>query len=373
MASKHSNKSSLNKSNENLEKNLEKSSENSSKKTSKLQQWLENIWYNNGSGKFLLMPLTAVYCAINRLHRFKHRNNKTKLPCPVIVVGNITVGGTGKTPLTIYIVNLLKEAGYKPAIITRGYGGQARSWPQSVKAQSDPKMVGDEAVLMASKTQVPVYTGADRLESIKALTKQHDCDVIISDDGMQHYKLPRDIQIAVLDGARMLGNGWCLPAGPLRERKKRLSTCEMIVVNGEIASKRKTDLHATDFFTMHLKGHTLTNLVTDEKKNLEDFSKSNGFQAIHAVTGIGNPQRFFNALKEQGGLQLITHSFPDHHDFIETDLQFDDDLPVIMTEKDAVKCQRFSNSFAKDSFWSLPVTAELDNSFKKALLSLLKG
>ncbi len=341
--------------------------------TSKLQQWLENVWYNNGSGKFLLMPLTAIYCAINRFQRFKYRNNKTKLPCPVIVVGNITVGGTGKTPLTIYIVSLLKEAGYKPAIITRGYGGQASSWPQSVTAESDPKLVGDEAVLMASRTQVPVYAGANRLQSIESLTKEHDCDVIISDDGMQHYKLPRDIQIAVLDGARMLGNGWCLPAGPLRERRQRLSACNLLVVNGEISNKRKNDLQTTKFFTMHLKGLTLTNLVTDEKMSLGNFSENNSSQIIHAVTGIGNPQRFFKTLEEQGGLQLKTHSFPDHHDFIETDLQFGDDLPVIMTEKDAVKCKRFSNSFAKNNVWSLPVTAELDKSFKKALLSLLKG
>ena len=351
---------------------VNKHSTKSPEQTSKLQQWLENIWYNNGSGKFLLMPLTAIYCAINRFQRFKYRNNKTKLPCPVIVVGNITVGGTGKTPLTIYIVNLLKEAGYKPAIITRGYGGQASSWPQSVTSESNPQLVGDEAVLMASRTQVPVYAGANRLQSIEALTQEHDCDVIISDDGMQHYKLPRDIQIAVLDGARMLGNGWCLPAGPLRERKQRLSACDLLVVNGDISNKRKSDLQTTDFFTLYLKGTALTNLATHEQKKLEDFSVNHGFQEIHAVTGIGNPQRFFNTLKEQGGLQLKKHSFPDHHDFIETDLQFGDDLPVIMTEKDAVKCKRFSDSFAKNNIWSLPVTAELDISFKKALLSLLK-
>jgi len=337
----------------------------SNQQTSKLQQWLENIWYHNGSGKFLLMPLTALYCAINSFQRFKNSNNKTELPCPVIVVGNITVGGTGKTPLTIYIVKLLQKAGYKPAIITRGYGGKAKIWPQSVTAESDPQLVGDEAVLMASRTQVPVYAGADRLQSIEALIKAHNCDVIISDDGMQHYKLPRDIQIAVLDGARMLGNGWCLPAGPLRERKQRLDACELLVVNGEVSDNRKDDLQVMAFFTMNLHGITLTNLVTREQLELDTFSQ----KTVHAVTGIGNPQRFFDALEKQGGLQLKTHSFPDHHDFIEVDLQFGDDLPVIMTEKDAVKCQKFS----KTNFWSLPVTAELDKTFKEALLSLLKG
>lgn len=338
---------------------------NSSKQTSKLQQWLENIWYNDGSGKFLLMPLSALYCGINSFQRYKNSNNKTKLPCPVIVVGNITVGGTGKTPLTIHIVHLLKKAGYNPAIITRGYGGQATSWPQSVTATSDPQMVGDEAVLMASRTQVPVYAGADRLQSIEALTKAHDCDVIISDDGMQHYKLPRDIQIAVLDGTRILGNGWCLPAGPLREKKQRLDTCDLLVVNGEINGNRKDDLHGATYFKMGLKGITLTNLVTHEQQALDNFIH----KTVHAVTGIGNPQRFFETLKNQGGLQLKTHSFPDHHDFIEADLQFNDDLPIVITEKDAVKCHKFAN----DKVWTLPVTAELENGFNEALLRLLKA
>jgi tetraacyldisaccharide 4'-kinase len=334
------------------------------KQTSKLQQWLENIWYDNGSGKFLLMPLSALYCAINSFQRLKNSNNKAKLPCPVIVVGNITVGGTGKTPLTIHIVQLLQKAGYKPAIITRGYGGQATTWPQCVTAKSDPQRVGDEAVLMASRTQVPVYAGANRLQSIEVLTKAHDCDVIISDDGMQHYKLPRNIQIAVLDGTRMLGNGWCLPAGPLREKKQRLGACDMVVVNGEIIEDKKSDIHGTDFFKMGLKGITLTNLVTHEQQNLSDFSH----KTVHAVTGIGNPQRFFDTLKNQGGLQLKTHSFPDHHDFIASDLQFDDDFPIVITEKDAVKCYKFANN----KVWTLPVTAELENGFDEALLRLLK-
>jgi tetraacyldisaccharide 4'-kinase len=337
-------------------------------KTSKLQQWLENIWYNKGTGKFLLVPLTALYCSINSFQRFQHRHSKTKLPCPVIVVGNITVGGTGKTPLTIYIVKLLQKAGYKPAIITRGYGGKAKTWPQSVTENSDSNLVGDEAVLMASRTQVPVYAGADRLQSIEVLSQarqEHECDVIVSDDGMQHYKLPRDIQIAVLDGARMLGNGWCLPSGPLRERKQRLKACDLLVVNGEIVETKKDDLQAMPFFTMNLKGSILTNLVTGEQQTLDIFA----YKKVRAVTGIGNPQRFFNTLEKQGDLQLNTYSFPDHHDFVEADFNFSDDLPVIMTEKDAVKCQKF----AKNNFWSLPITAELDNDFEKALLRFLKG
>jgi len=337
-------------------------------KTSKLQQWLENIWYNNGSGKFLLIPLTALYCAMNSIQRFKYHSNQTKLPHPVIVVGNITIGGTGKTPLTIYIVKTLQKAGYKPAIVTRGYGGQSRVWPQSVTAESDPKLVGDEAVLMARRTKVPVYAGADRLSSIKVLTDEHDCDVIVSDDGMQHYKLPRDVEITVLDGVRMLGNGWCLPTGPLRERKQRLKTCDLLVVNGEITEQRKDDLLGLDFFTMNLEGTTLTNIVTQEQQTFEKFRSNNSSAAVHAVTGIGNPQRFFQTLKKQGKLQIQTHSFPDHHNFTESDCKFDDDLPIVMTEKDAVKCM----GFATANFWSLPVTAQLDQRFAEILLGLLE-
>jgi len=342
-------------------------SKQGSKQVSRLQQWLENIWYNNGSGKFLLMPLSALYCAINYFQRVTKTNSTLKLPCPIIVVGNITVGGTGKTPLTIHIVKILQKAGYKPGIITRGYGGQATVWPQSVTPNSDPQQVGDEAVLMANQTQVPVYAGADRLESIEALTKVHDCDVIVSDDGMQHYKLPRDIQIAVLDGARMLGNGWCLPAGPLRERKQRLDYCDLLVVNGDItnnsAKNRKNNLLEKQIYTMSLKGTMLTNLVTKEQITVDQLNS----KSVHAVTGIGNPQRFFQTLENNGGLELNTHSFPDHYDFIEADLHFNDDLPIVMTEKDAVKCRKF----AKKQFWVLPVIAKLDEGFESALLKLL--
>ena len=332
----------------------------SQKHTSKLQQWLENIWYNNASGRFVLMPLSALYCAVNRYQRFKYRKPKAKLPCPVIVVGNITVGGTGKTPLTIHIVKLLQKAGYKPAIITRGYGGKASTWPQSVTPESDPQLVGDEAVLMATQTQVPVYAGANRLQSIEQLTQAHDCDVIISDDGMQHYKLPRDIQIAVIDGERQLGNGYCLPAGPLREKKERLADCDLVVQNwGGVNSKPHTEQYA-----MHLKGDVLINLFSKEEKPLSQFAK----QKAHAITGIGNPQRFFSNLEKQG-LELITHSFPDHHDFIKADLDFSDSVDtIIMTEKDAVKCK----AFATENHWYLPVTAKLDDAFDQRLLALLE-
>ena len=327
-------------------------------RTSRLQQWLESVWYKNGKGRLLLMPLTIIYKAINNYQRNSQIKNRVKLDCPVIVVGNITVGGTGKTPLTIHIVKLLQDKGYKPGIITRGYGGKAQTWPQSVSAESDAISVGDEAVLMAQRTGVPVYAGADRLQSVEQLLKSHDCDIIVSDDGMQHYKLPRDIQIAVIDGKRGLGNGYCLPAGPLRESKERLNDCDFIVVNGQNSLD-------SDYFEMKLAGKTLVNLATNETKPLNDFSGTE----VNALTGIGNPQRFYTTLKDSG-LNIIENSFPDHYAFQKSDLRFTTDSIVIMTEKDAVKCKSLIDN--ANNYWSLPISAQLAAEFNHALLDFLE-
>lgn len=338
--------------------------------TSGLQQWLESIWYDsdksNSLGRKLLMPLSYIYSAINQYQRKTQTKNQVKLACPVIVVGNITVGGTGKTPLTIHIVKLLIQAGYHPAIITRGYGGKATTWPQSVNAESDSNLVGDEAVLMASSTAVPVYAGANRLESIELLLEKHQCDVIVSDDGMQHYKLPRDIQIAVIDGKRQLGNGYCLPAGPLREKKERLDSCDLIVVNGK---NDKPIKEVNNYYEMDLAGQTLINLSTLEASPISNFKD----QTVQALTGIGNPQRFYSSLKD-AGLNVIENSFPDHHAFEEYDLKFDDTSVVIMTEKDAVKCKPIidASSIERKQYWCLPVEAKLPNEFNIALLTKLK-
>jgi len=327
-------------------------------KTSKLQQWLEKIWYHKGKGKgkAFLLPLTALYCLINQSQRYWQTRNLARVPCPVIVVGNITVGGTGKTPLTIYLVKLLQDAGFKPAIITRGYGGRAVHWPQSVTPISDTLEVGDEAVLMAIRTGVPVYAGANRLASIDACLNKHNCDVIISDDGMQHYKMPRDIQIAVIDGKRKLGNGLCLPAGPLREPIKRLKQCDVVVVNGVSGLQNK-------WTEMLVDGTELMNLKTEKTLRLANLQG----QKVNAVTGIGNPQRFYHTL-EKAGLILNKNSFADHYQFKAQDLVFDNDNPIIMTEKDAVKCQ----SFAHKNLWYLPVKAQLNKHFDDYIIELIR-
>jgi tetraacyldisaccharide 4'-kinase len=337
--------------------------------TSRLQQWLEKIWYQKSKGYLVLLPLSAVYCAINTLQRWLKSPKQNNLSCPVIVVGNITVGGTGKTPLTLYVVECLQKAGYKPAIITRGYGGKATQWPLLVSPDMDPQLVGDEAVLMASRSGVPVYAGADRLASIRQLLKEQDCDVIVSDDGMQHYKLPRDIQIAVIDQARQLGNGWCLPAGPLREPKNCLTQCDFLVLNGANSIALNETESSYDYgvavpkFGMQLKGNKLTNLKTKQQKPISEFVG----KQLNAISGIGNPQRFFKTLQDAGLNIITTQSFPDHHPFRSSDFQKSDDIITLMTEKDAVKCQYF----ATDKMWYLPVTATLETSFESQLLALL--
>lgn len=335
-------------------------------RTSALQQWLEHVWYKNGWKRWisypLLLPLSGLYCLINGIQRKGQQASQqknTRTHSPIIVVGNITVGGTGKTPLTIHIVESLKKSGYKPAIITRGYGGKATSWPQSVNPQSDPNLVGDEAVLMSSRTQVPVIAGADRLASIDMLEKEHDCNVVVADDGLQHYRLPADIKIAVVDGKRQFGNAFCLPAGPLREVKSRLAQCGFIIVNGGNKIKEYQS------YRMILKGNTLFNLGTKEQLSLDGLSGKN----VHGVTGIGNPNRFFEHL-QKAGLNVIPHSFPDHYVFEKDDLLFDDDYAIIMTEKDAVKCHRLIKS--SDKYWMLPVVAKLSETFDNQLLEQLK-
>jgi len=266
----------------------------------------------------------------------------------------------------IKLVELLKKSGYKPAIITRGYGGEATEWPQYVQANSNPNIVGDEAVLMAKRTFVPVYAGANRLASIDQLLKAHPCDVIISDDGMQHYKLPRDIQIAVIDAQRQLGNGYCLPAGPLREKKERLKTCDFIVVNGGFSTdlsilNQDVESYCTN---MNLSGKTLINLSSNKEKPISDFTG----KKVQALTGIGNPQRFYLTLRKHD-IHVTENSFPDHHAFTQDDLAFDRDELILMTEKDAVKCQ----SLIKDSnaYWYLPVSADLSEEFETKIIEAL--
>ncbi len=264
---------------------------------------------------------------------------------PVIAIGNLTVGGSGKTPLAIHVAELLKAGGWSPAIVSRGYGGTT-SEPRGVTLASDPAEVGDEPVLMARRAGCPVWVGAERARVVDALRKAHpDCDVVILDDGLQHYALRRDIEIAVVD-ARVFGNGFLLPAGPLREPRTRLWTVDAVIAHGTDRVKG---------YAMHLQGEEL-HRATDarERRPAQAFAG----QRAHAVAGIGDPKRFFQHLAALG-VQVVPHAFPDHHPFRAADLEFGDEAPVLMTEKDAVKCKRF----AKPTHWILPVRAVPDPAF----------
>lgn len=318
---------------------------------------LESHWYRKTLLTLLLLPLSWLFCAVAQARRGAYRIGWLKtqrLPVPVIIVGNISVGGTGKTPMVAWLVALLREQGYRPGIISRGYGGRATHWPQQVRADSDPQMVGDEAVLLARRCACPMAVGPDRPAVARALLEYSDCDIIISDDGMQHYRLARDVEIAVVDGVRRFGNGHCLPAGPLREPLRRLRTVDMVIANGTPGPRE---------YAMTLQPGSLRNL--QQPGLTRPLQKFTG-QRVHAVAGIGHPRRFF-ALLRRHGLDVIEHPFADHHPFIADDLHFDDALPVLMTEKDAVKCQ----AFAAAHHWYLPVDAELDERVPQILLRLI--
>ena len=319
---------------------------------------LQNSWYNKSGLTTVLLPLSWLFCLLVQIRRIFYRLKilrTTKLDVPVVVVGNLTVGGTGKTPMVIELANLLKKHGYRPGVISRGYGGKARTWPQQVRADGDPTMVGDEAILIARRTECPMAVGPNRVASAQALLKYTDCNVIISDDGMQHYALGRDIEIAVIDGIRRYGNEHCLPAGPMREAVKRLDLVNFKVTNG---------VAGPDEFAMTYKAEKLCR-ADDPDVTLEIASLKN--QTVHAIAGIGNPQRFFDNLK-LSGLEIIEHAFPDHYPFKKEDLDFGEIQPIVITEKDAVKCQRFY----LHNVWYQPIKAVLDNQFTEQLLVMLE-
>ncbi|MAT66569.1 MAG: tetraacyldisaccharide 4'-kinase [Gammaproteobacteria bacterium] len=321
---------------------------------------LDRLWYQGHPLALALTPLALLYCAVVWLRRRAYQLGllpSHRLGVPVIVVGNITAGGTGKTPLIAWLATWLRAQGYTPGIIARGYGGRARQWPQQVRPDSDPRTVGDEPVLLARRTGCPMAVGPDRAAAARALLEHSDCDIIISDDGLQHYALARDIEIAVVDGDRRYGNGFCLPAGPLREPRSRLKDINLIVCNGTPGRGE---------FGMHYVPGNLVNVHDpDRQQPLEQLRG----QSVDAVAGIGHPERFFRLLERQGLTCRKQRTFPDHHAWRETDFAFADaHTPVVMTEKDAVKCERL----ARDNLWYLPIQAELDPRIETRLQRLIQ-
>lgn len=319
---------------------------------------IERHWYQSGSWlSWILIPFSYLFALIvvirQALFRLKIKKSY-RLTAPVIVVGNITVGGTGKTPLVLSLVNLLKQQGLKPGILCRGVGAKQKiRQPRLVDAASQPEEVGDEALLLYRNSAVPVGVGIDRVAVGRMLLQQCDCNILISDDGLQHYRLGRDLEVIVVDGERGEGNGRFLPAGPLRESRRRLKQADFVITQGVADSGYYFQLRPIAWIPL-----------VEPKQPLELYC----FQGkrVHAIAAIGYPERFFKQLRLLA-IELIPHAFPDHYLLKASNLEFGDQLPVVMTEKDAVKCERF----AKQQYWYLAVQAELSQDFSRAFLQKL--
>jgi tetraacyldisaccharide 4'-kinase len=345
-----------------------------------MDHWLPDpgrLWYGPPHPlSTALLPLSWAYCAMAMGRRLAYRRGwlaAVRLPVPVIVVGNISVGGTGKTPLVLWLVQWLRSRGYRPGILTRGYGGSARDWPRQVTPESDPMEVGDEPVLLARRGGCPVVAGPDRIADGLVLAGELGCDMLVSDDGLQHYRLRRDLEVAVLDGRRGLGNGRCLPAGPLRERPRRLTEVDLVVsTDGGVLGRAGPVLGAGREGPGHDLGFALA-LVPGSAVNLADPGRTRplaGFRGhtLTAVAGIGNPGRFFGLLRSMG-LVPAERVYPDHHPYTARDAATWGDDTVLMTEKDAVKCA----GFARRTHWYLPVEARPEAAFVASLEQRLEG
>lgn len=312
-------------------------------------------WYRITPLHLILLPVSLLFLFISFCRRFFFRHHiftSIKLPVPVIIVGNISVGGTGKTPLTLWLAEQLLANGWHPGIISRGFGGSGNH-PQEVQQDSNPADVGDEPVLMTQRKLCPVWVGRNRPAAAQALLSAHpECDVILSDDGLQHYRLQRDVEIVVIDGIRRFGNGFLLPAGPLREMPSRLIEVDAIVINGGQANPGEyaMQLEGVHFYNLLNPGITLT---------AADFLG----QSVHAIAGIGHPERFFGHLSKLG-ITAQTHAFPDHHTYSAADLAYEGANALLMTEKDAVKCI----AFADEKCWVLRVEAHLDTALVQLIL-----
>jgi tetraacyldisaccharide 4'-kinase len=306
---------------------------------------LLDAWYEGHPALALLRPLECLYRRVVNAKRARFvagQGDIYKAPVPVVVVGNITVGGTGKTPLILWMIDHCRRRGLRVGVVSRGYGAKPPGLPWRVLAQHNAEQVGDEPLLIVKRTGVPLMIDPDRGQAVRALLAQEPLDLILSDDGLQHYRLARDLELVLIDASRGLGNRRCLPAGPLREPVERLQSVDALLYNGAAADRE-------DGYAFELKPSALVNLLTGERQPVDHFPPG---QPLHAVAGIGNPQRFFNTLE---GLHWrpVPHAFADHAVFSAQALSFAPALPVVMTEKDAVKCA----SFAAPDWWYLAVEA----------------
>lgn len=308
-------------------------------------RWIHRVWYEAAVSGWVLLPLSGLYWLLLTVRTLLFRYGiyrSYKAHAPVIVVGNITAGGTGKTPTVIWLVNELRSRGFTPGVVSRGYGVSKSGTSMRVDADSDAAVVGDEPVLLARRGQCPVAVDSDRVRAA-AMLVDDGVDVIIADDGLQHLRLQRDYEICVIDGERGLGNRRLLPAGPLRESPQRLQSVDQVLINGtaDIPNAIAFELVATD-------ANRLNGSLARPLPGFKDTT-------VHAVAGIGNPKRFFDLLRSHG-IQVIEHSLPDHAAITAADLKFGDDFEVFMTEKDAVKLGRSRS----DKYWFVPVDLNME-------------
>lgn len=325
----------------------------------RIQSSVISMWYGSrGVLFYLLWPLQWLYRLVLWVKKALYRLgifSVYRASVPVIVVGNVTVGGVGKTPLVGAVVKKLQDAGRNPGVVARGYGGAAESWPQVVEAVSDPFMVGDEPVMLAQQLGCPVVVAPKRAHAV-AVCEQMGCDVIVADDGLGHMAMGRDYEIAVVDGRRRFGNGQCLPAGPLREPLFRLRQVDSVIYRDPLSELHPNFRCEPDKFV------SLADSSDEELLSCFDGSK------VHAVAGIGDNERFFSSLRSLG-CEVIVHSFPDHHRYSADDIIFADSLPVVMTEKDAVKCR----DFCGDGYWFLSMRVIVADSFFTGALGVGLG
>ena len=310
-----------------------------------LSERLLAAWYNGHPALVLLRPLEWLYRRVTDGKRARFVAGKGSIyqpPVPLIMVGNITVGGTGKTPMILWLIEHCRRCGLRVGVVSRGYGAKPPSLPWRVQADQSATLAGDEPLLIVRRNGVPLMIDPDRSRAVQALLATEKLDLILSDDGLQHYRLARDLELVLIDAARGLGNGHCLPAGPLREPIERLQSVDGVLYNG---AGRDRD----NAFSFRLQPTALVNLLTGERMPVDHFPPG---QVVHAVAGIGNPQRFFDTL-ETLHWQPVPHAFADHAEYSAGTLSFEPALPLVMTEKDAVKCR----AFAAPDWWYLAVDA----------------
>lgn len=312
-----------------------------------LRLTLQKSWREPNILTYLLVPFSWLYRLLFWLNKCLYQyglKSVYRAPVPVIVVGNISVGGTGKSPLIIYLAEQLQQQGYSPGIISRGYQSQADTYPFEVTASTPVKQSGDEALMIHRRTGLPTVIGANRKEDIELLLSKHKVDVILSDDGLQHHALARDIEVCIVQPEQAKSNSNLLPAGPFRESHARLKSVDFLVQQGcQITQPNPRQ------FVMQLVADKPLPLLEDNKNSFDSTNK------VHAVAGIGTPSRFFESCR-QLGWDIIEHEFADHHRFVAEDLEFGDQLPIVMTEKDQVKCLDFANN----QHWYLPVDVKIE-------------